>query len=141
MALKLEEFSRVDRDKLGIIDLWWAEVKDHSFSDKRPFSAYLCTDYGLMVYEDKRPICAIFLYPIMGSCIAIVGFPISNPLVTKELRREALKLLVAGAEEKAKKMQFSLLFGYAGNMVAKKFYDKFGFMKATENITNFIKKV
>lgn len=94
-----------------------------------------------MVWDDDKPICAVFLYPIFGSPIAIMGFPISNPNAFKDVRRKALEMLVAGVEDKARKLQYSLLFGYAGNAVAKEFYNRSGFMKAAENISNFIKKL
>ena len=139
--LKLEEFNRASKRHEDIINSWWNEVEDHSFSEEKQFSSYLSTDHGFMVFKDDKPVCAIFLYPIYGSPIAIVGFPISNKEASKEIRREALEFLVAGLEKRARFLQYKILFGYAGNTVAKQFYSRSGFMKATENITNFVKKL
>ena len=139
--LKLEEFNKISKKHIDIINEWWNHVDDHSFSQEKQFSQYLSTDHGFMIWDDDKPICAVFLYPIYGSPIAIMGFPISNQNAFKEIRREALKMLVAEVEKKARSLQYGLLFGYAGNAVAKEFYNRSGFMKATEGITNFIKKL
>ena len=138
---KLEEFTRISQKHIEIINEWWNHVEDHSFSEEKQFSSYLSTDHGFMVFKDDKPVCAIFLYPIYGSPIAIMGFPISNKEASKEIRREALEFLVAGLEKRARFLQYKILFGYAGNTVAKQFYSRSGFMKATENITNFVKKL
>lgn len=139
--LRLEEFNRMSVKHIEIIDEWWASVKDHNFSEDSPFSKVLPTDHGFMIFHNNDPICSIFLYPINGSQIAIVGFPISNPVADKQIRREALSILVAGIENKAKSMQYNFLFSYAGNMVAKSFFERFGFVRGNENITNFVKKL
>lgn len=141
LNLKLEEFNRLSEKHIGIINEWWANVSDHSFSQEKQFSSFLSTDHGFMVWDEDKPICAVFLYPIYGSPVAIMGFPISNQNAFKEVRRKALELLVAGVEKKARSLHYALLFGYAGNTVAKEFYGRAGFMKAAENITNFIKKL
>lgn len=137
----VEEFSRISERPIGIINEWWNAVEDHSFSKEKEFSKYLATDHGFMVWDEDKPICAVFLYPIFGSPIAIIGFPISNPNAFKEQRRQALELLMAEVEKKARKLQYSLIFGYAGNNPAKAFYDRFGFFRANDNISNFIKKL
>ena len=141
MNFKLEEFNRTSNHHIGIINQWWEKVEDHNFSKDSPFSQILPTDHGFMVFHNEDPICSIFLYPIYGSQIAIIGFPISNTLADKEVRREALSLLVAGVEAKAKALQYKFLFSYAGNMVAKQFFGRFGFKSGNENITNFVKKL
>lgn len=141
MGLKLEEFTRLSKRHLDIIDSWWEKVEDHKFSKDNPFSRVLPTDHGFMVFNDDEPICSIFLYPIFGAQMAIIGFPVASPVADKGVRKEALSFLVAEVEAKAKALQYKYLFSYAGNSVGKGFFEKHGFSKGNENITNFIKRL
>ena len=94
-----------------------------------------------MVYDDERPIVSVFLYPVLGSAMAMIGFPIANPLVFHEKRREALSFLVAGVEAKAKYLKYELLVSYAGNKGARELWNRENYKIADKEVVQFYKRL
>lgn len=135
MAYKLEEFMKHSRKHSELLNLWWNEKTGENHSDE------IASDHGFMVWNDDRPIAAIFLYPVYGCKMAMIGVPISNPLVFKEERREALSFLVAGVEKKAKSLHYDYLMTYAGSNGAKEMFSRIGYTKGDENVVNYCKKI
>jgi len=132
---KLVEFNKGNHEIHEMINLWWAGHMD------KQLSSMVKSEYGFMIYDDERPIVCAFLYPTIGSRMALVGFPIANPLVFFEKRREALKHLVAGIENKAKDLKYELLVSYAGNKGACALWDREGYKIADKEVTQFYKRI
>ena len=134
MAYKLEVFNKHSRKHTELISLWWKDKTDVQVEQTM-------TDHGFMVFSDDRPIAAVFLYPVYGCKMAMIGFPIANPLVFKEERRMALAALVAEVERAAKTLQYDYLLSYAGSNGAKEMFNRLGYVKGDENVINFVKKL
>ena len=135
LSFKLEEFAKHSRKHSELLQLWWNDKTGENHSDD------VASDHGFMVWNDDRPIAAIFLHPVYGCKMALIGTPIANPLVFKEERRAALDFLVAGVEEKAKSLHYDYLMTYAGSNGAKEMFSRIGYVKGDENVINYCKKI
>lgn len=128
------EFNKTDFHRVNLLMLWW---KDKTGAD---ISHRTLTDHGFMVYSHTgRPLAAAFLYPIYGCETALVGFPISNPNVFYQERREALAFLVAGIEKRAKEMHYKTLLSYAGSKGAKEMFDRLGYKVGDTEVVSYVK--
>ncbi len=132
---KLVKFDKGDHEKHELLSLWWAEKSE------KQLSSMVRSEYGFMVFDDERPIASIFLYPTLGSRMALIGFPIANPLVFHEKRRDAIKFLVAGVEAFAKDLKYDFLISYAGNKGAKDMWDRQDYKIADKEVTQFYKRL
>jgi hypothetical protein len=100
------------------------------------------TDFGFICFNSEdRPIVAIFLYPVAGCQMAMIGFPIANPNVFRDERQEALSLLVAGVEKEAKRMQYTYLVSYAGSKGAVELFNRENYKVADQSVTQFVKRL
>lgn len=99
--MKVDLFN-LDKD-YNIVEKWW---KDHSMD---PVPKEVLTKFGFMAYNEKYPIAAYWLFPIIGSELCMHLFFISNPDSTKEERDEALDLLMYTVHGAAKDMGFTKL--------------------------------
>jgi hypothetical protein len=134
-VLRLEKFDKGNRELHDLINLWWLDKSE------KELSSAVKSEYGFMVFDDERPIVCAFLYPTLGSRMALIGFPIANPLVFFEKRREAIKHLVAGMEAFAKELKYDFLISYAGSKGAKDMWDRQGYLIADKDVTQFYKRL
>ncbi len=133
MGFYTKNFDRNNHKTIELVQLWWNEKTGEKLG------SMALTDYGLMVFnDDHRPIAAMFIYPVMGCSVALLGFPVSNPNVFREERREALKHLATQAEELIKKLNYSYSVSYAGSRGAKELFSRLDY-KAVEESTMFCK--
>lgn len=132
---KLVKFDKGNYEIHEIVNLWWLEKSE------KELSSLVKSEYGFMVYCDDRPIACVFLYPVIGSSMAMIGFPIANPLVFFEKRREALKYLVAEVEKEAKKLKYDVLVSYAGSKGAVELWNREGYKIADKEVTQFWKRL
>jgi len=133
--LKVVEFNKGNSSIHDLISLWWQE----RFS--KDLSGLVRSEYGFMAYDDERPIACVFFYPTIGSSMAMIGFPLANPLVFAEKRREALTALVVAVEEKAKYLKYDLLVSYAGNKGAQELWNRENYKIADKEVVQFYKRL
>lgn len=133
MSLKLERFNLADNTEVGLVNQWW------SAKAGKPLSAAVRSDYGFMAYKDDSPVVAVFLYPTLGSRMAMIGFPVANPIIDKSTRREAISFLVAGVEQFAKELKYDFLVSYAGSKGAVELFERENYRVYDQNVTQFIK--
>lgn len=133
----IKSFDKSCKETVNLLKLWWADKTGSSLSDG------VMTDDGFMVFNkaSDRPIAAIFLYRIIGSSSALIGFPISNPNVFPDERRPALESLVAHVEEQAKEFGYKTLVSYAGSKGAYALFDRLGYKMADEKVINYVKNL
>jgi len=134
-VFRLVEFDKGNSSIHELLSLWWKDKSD------KELSGLVRSEYGFMVYDDERPIVSVFLYPVLGSAMAMIGFPIANPLVFHEKRREALSFLVAGVEAKAKYLKYELLVSYAGNKGARELWNRENYKIADKEVVQFYKRL
>ena len=104
-----------------------AVLSDSVFSD----DGYLITD------DEGRYLVSSFLYRIKGCETALMGFPIANPELDKELRASALHILTTVIESDAKRFNYRYLISYAGSKGAEALFSREGYRIMDQNVTNF----
>ncbi len=113
---------------------WWRE-----WGWEHPIPADMLSDKGVMICEGGVNICAGFLYTMNNAPIAWFTFPVSNPHIRKDLRKDAIKLLIdtisKQAEEAGAKYIYSALRNE--NMIEAQIAN--GFVKAGKNYTELLK--
>lgn len=119
---------------LELVKLWWKEKTDQNLG------SMALTDYGFMVFsKEDRPIAALFAYPVLGASVALLGFPISNPNVFRDERREALRFLATTAESQMRKLNYSYVVSYAGSKGAKELFSRLKWHKAEDQVEMYVK--
>lgn len=132
----IKKFDRSNPATIELIQLWWKEKMDSNLGPD------VMTDFGYMCFDaDDRPIAAAFLYPVAGCDMAMVGFPITNPNVFMDERREALECLVAGIEKEAKRMRYKFLVSYAGNKGAAGLWERENYKPLDKSVIQFGKRL
>jgi hypothetical protein len=96
------------------------------------------SEYGFVCVDDLDPVAVMFFFPVMGSKIAMVGYPIANP--NSDKRREALIMIVAEIEKYAKKMGYKWLVSYPGNEAAQSLFRSFEYVPG-DSCINYIKRL
>jgi len=90
---------------IELIEGWWK----HYYPDK-PYSKRVCSNYVTLVYDDKQPIAAQYVYPALGSQVAWLGFTVRNPAIPAFRAGKALKFLFAESERYIKQLGWSIVF-------------------------------
>lgn len=132
---EFKRFNINSHEQVDLVKLWWNESTGGNLSD------LVRSDYGFMCYLDGRPMASIFLYPTIGSRMAMIGFPIANPLLFKEERREAIKALVAHVEGFAKELKYDYLISYAGNKSSQALWGRENYKIADKEVVQFYKRL
>jgi hypothetical protein len=126
---------RFDRAHIGIhndIKAWWGQKVGTVLSDA------VVSDSGYLITSDEGEyLAAAFLYPIKGCETAMIGFPIANPAISKELRENAIHLLTTVMEQDAKKLNYRYLVSYAGSKGAVEMFSREGYQIYDKEVTNF----
>lgn len=135
MEFKLVRFNTLSEPQVGLVKLWW------SAKAGKPLSDVVRSDYGFMAYDGDKPIVAVFLYPTLGSRMAMIGFPIANPEIDKGIRRDAISFLVAEVEQFAKGLNYHYLVSYAGSKGAVELFHRENYGVYDKEVTQFIKRL
>lgn len=126
---------RFDRNDISItneIKLWWGRKVGAILADT------VFTDYGYLITDDAgNYLVASFLYPIMGCEAALMGFPVANPTIGKEVRQQALHILTTVIENDAKRLKYRILISYAGSKGAEALFTREGYRVYDTNVINF----
>lgn len=133
MDLRVENFSSEDPRTTWIFV--WAEKR------KFPFHKDLMSDFCYMAFDGEKPIASVFLYTIISSGFAMIGFGMSDPETTKEQREVALEAVVAEAEKAAKLLNRKYIISYAGSKGAVAMFSRLNYETADLDVTQFIKKI
>lgn len=97
-----------DKDYEELCD-WWAE-----WGWASPMPQDMLPPNGIMVHDGSVNICAGFLY-LMDAPIAWFTFPVSNPIIRGDIRKEAIKIMIHTATEMAKRYGAKLLYSALRN--------------------------
>lgn len=107
---------------------WW---KAHDWPALEP---RMLSEAGLVV----EGLCAGWLYKT-DSCIALLEWVVGNPDADKELRSEALDLLIKTAKNMAKNQGYSLMFTFTSHpALIKRMHEKHAFEITDNKMTNLV---
>jgi hypothetical protein len=127
----MKRFDRNDINTHNMVKEWWNARNADVLSDS------VVSDYGYMIKDDYGDcLAACFLYPIKGCECAMIGFPIANPVVTKDTRQTALHLLTTVIESDAKRLNYRCLISYAGSKGAVELFTREGFTVYDKEVVN-----
>lgn len=113
---------------------WWSE-----WGWSHPIPQDMLSSKGVMVYEDGINICAGFLYTMNNAPIAWFTFPVSNPFIRGDKRKEAIKLLVETISTMAKTDGAKYIYSALSNNSMIEAQVANGFIKAGKNYTELLK--
>jgi hypothetical protein len=83
---------------------------------------------GLMVEKDNKPIVAGFIY-LTNSKTALLEWIISNPKYREADRKQAIELLITGAENLVKSLEYKYLFAVMQHKGLIETHEKLGWNK------------
>ena len=116
-----------------LIESWWIEREGAAPQPD------MLSHYGWISFFNQRPIAALWLYPILGSKVAWVGWPIANPDSGKLERNLALDTVFDKIENTAKEMGYKYIWTTSGvNPVQNRLKER-GYKQGDSNITQYWK--
>lgn len=118
---------------MALIRRWWLLRQNHQLAESA------VSDYGFMALLDEKPLCAMFFYPTLGSDLAYLGWPISNPTTSKAERTSGLALVHEAIENLAKEMGYRALVSYPSTDAMKTRMQQFGYQLGDKQCDNYIK--
>jgi hypothetical protein len=95
---------RLEKEDLKIINTWWDAWPEW----ERPPENFL-PETALVVESESQMITAAFIY-LTNSKVALLEWFISDPNYRESNRQFAIELLITGAEEMLKNMDYKYLF-------------------------------
>ena len=97
----------------------------------------ILTEYGFLVYNDEKELAVAWLYPIKGCKTCMIGFPFSNPNVSKEIRKKALDKLFDHLHKEAKNMKYNMIMTFSSVPPVMKRVENMGYIKGDENVNQY----
>lgn len=128
--MKIEELNKTDN--YDLFCKWWEAWGWASI----PFE--FLPDDGVVVSYDGDKVCAAFLYKT-DTPICWAENYISDPRADREIRDEALNLLIQALSEKAKDAGFVVMMSAIKHNILGRRLEKNGFQMADQNLTSYIK--
>lgn len=108
---------------------WW---ESHT---QTPLHADMVSMYGWVV----EGVAACFLYPALGSKIAWMGWPISNPESSKETRDEALDLIFDTIHKDAQTMGYRIMLTTSNTPPVQTRLEKHGYSLGDKDVNHYWK--
>jgi hypothetical protein len=95
---------------------------------------------GIVVVENKRPICGGFLYKT-DSAFCLMEWIVADKELDKEVRANGLDKLIKTLSKMAEKDNFKLIFSSLShpNLISR--YQKHGFLPSDTGVTNMVKRI
>ena len=123
-----------DKTYYGILAGWW---KGHPGWE--PLPEDFIPKHGVVCVDEGTSVCAAFLYET-DTKLAWIGFPIVDPTVSKEVRKDALDALIPSLLGIAKNLGYAAVMttlsaGYA--LMTERFLAA-GFLLTDENVAQYL---
>lgn len=115
----------------SIVESWW---KDHK-QDPAPID--FLSDYGVISFEDEKPICAIWFFPILTAKFGLIMAPVTNPNTTKEERNTSLNSSLDILHMMAKDLGYSNVLCLSNVDAFEKRLKSFGYTEGDKNCTHY----
>lgn len=134
--MRVEQFKLDSKAHMDTLKGWWHERMD------LPLPNYMLSDFGFMSFNDKdEPIAAMFLFPVLGCKMAMLGYPVASLNASSQDRDAGLHAVVTYIEEFAKLMQYDWLISYPGNKAAQRLYAREYFQLGDMEVLQFLKRI
>lgn len=118
-----------------IIKLWWEEKKNWVAIQPN----FLSTR-GIIIKNNDKYVCACWLYTT-DSAYGVINWVITNNNSKAKEKQECLKFMFKVLEKYAKHLNILAIYMVMETRSLKKFLEKEGFVKTSNNITEFIKYI
>lgn len=133
--MKVEKFRLDSRKHMDIVHAWWNARMPVGLPES------LLSDYGFMAFEQKKPLCAVFFYPVLGSKVALVGFPVAAPSLKEDERVQAIDIVVANVERTAKLLNYQWLVSYPGNKKAQGMFERLKYRTGDTEVVQYMREL
>ncbi len=130
--MRLEFYDPLDHTFL--LKSWWESRQGIDFPIR------LLSDLGYVAYEEGRAVAAAFLFTT-NSKVALLGWPVSDPESSPELRDSALTKIYEELHLVAKDLGFELIWSTAGIPALQKRLLGLGYTVGDENINQYFKEL
>ena len=131
--ISIRAYEQVDFPKLA---QWWVSRTSVEISPRT------LSETGFVASDDVfGDICAIFLYPIQGSEVCWIGWPISDPESPSELRDEALDAMLTVTHEEAKNRGYGVILTTTGIPAVGSRLEKHGYNIGDTGIAQYWKEL
>lgn len=118
-----------------MVQNWWKHYNG------RPLNPDCVSDYGYIYALEDKAIMALFLFPVMGCAMAMVGWPVANPESSKDERNVAFPLLLEFIEDEARLLGYDWLTTYASRSSVNKRFEEAKYLTGDVNVTQYIKPI
>lgn len=120
---------RMSEEDYSIASDWW---KGHI---GRALPRACVSDYGYM----SDDVACMFLFPVMGCKMAMIGWPIGNPESSKDARDASFPLLIEFIEDEAKSMGYDWLTTYASRKSVNERFEAAKYLVGDNPVTQYVK--
>lgn len=128
--MRLEGYSEEKHGQM--LQQWW-----HS-KHALDFNLDLLSETGVLAYVEDVAIAAAFLY-LTNSKVAWIGWPVSDPESSKELRDVALNEIFENLHQTARDYDYTLIWTVSGIPALQKRYEELGYLLGDENVNQYFK--
>lgn len=97
------------------------------------------SDYGFLYVLDSKPIACMFLFPVQGCKMAMLGWPIANPESSSTERDVAFPLLINFIEDEARELGYDWLTTYSSRPSVSKRFESAEFLVGDSPVTQYVK--
>lgn len=131
--IEIRDLTLDNTELLADVQKWWTQREGVDFNVE------ILSDYGFMAFsvQSSRPIAALWLYPIMGSKVAWMGWPIADPESGRLERSIALDQLLDKVKETAQEMGYTRIWTTSGVPPVKARLEKHGYLRGDTNIDQY----
>lgn len=133
--MKVEQFKLDSFKHMEFVHSWWNMHTGVSLPEP------LLSDYGFMAFDGEEALAVIFFYPVLGSKVALTGFPICRPNLDPARRLEALDLAVANVERMAKLLNYQWLVSYPGNKKAQGMFERMQYRTGDTEVVQYLREL
>lgn len=134
--MRVEQFKLDSELHMKQLKSWWHDRVD------LPLPKTMLSDFGFMSFNEKEePIAAMFFFPVIGSKMAMMGYPIASTHANSIERDAGLHAVATYIEEFARVMQYEWVVSYPGNKGAQRLFAREYFQLGDTEVLQFLKKL
>lgn len=116
------------------VQRWWESRQGVDFPLR------MLPDIGRVALSNRQPIAMAFLYTT-NSKVGWIGWPVSDPEASKELRSETLDIVLESLHEVAKAKGIELIWTTSGIPALQKRFEELGYVVGDTGINQYFKEL
>ncbi len=126
----------VKNTDIPMIVKWWEAAEMYGFTGD-----YLPSDSSYMAYYNDEPCALLALYKTNIKEYAYLECYVSNPSISKDIRRKTTEHLLNYIEEQARSLHYRKLVCLTHIPALKPRYEALGYKPSLNNVTTFVKEL